>query len=73
VTPRLSSLKRRAHFPAQAVYFASERESVLGHSDSDHSGEEAPPMNQILETELPREHYDVFEVTQITRGTPSKA
>ena len=27
-------------------------------------------MNQILETELPHEHYDVFEVTQITRGTP---
>ena len=27
-------------------------------------------MNQILETELPRERYDVFEVTQVTRGTP---
>jgi quercetin dioxygenase-like cupin family protein len=27
-------------------------------------------MGQILETELPREQFDVFEVTQITRGTP---
>ena len=27
-------------------------------------------MGRILETDLPREHYDVFEVTQITRGTP---
>ena len=27
-------------------------------------------MNQILATELPRERYDVFEVTQVTRGTP---
>jgi mannose-6-phosphate isomerase-like protein (cupin superfamily) len=27
-------------------------------------------MRQILETDLPREQYDVFEVTQITRGTP---
>jgi hypothetical protein len=27
-------------------------------------------MRQILETDLPRERYDVFEVTQITRGTP---
>lgn len=26
-------------------------------------------MNRILETELPREGYDVFEVTQVTRGT----
>jgi quercetin dioxygenase-like cupin family protein len=49
---------------------APEREYVLGHSDSQHPGEEAPPMGRILETDLPREHYDVFEVTQITRGTP---
>ena len=27
-------------------------------------------MGRILETDLPRERYDVFEVTQITRGTP---
>ena len=27
-------------------------------------------MNRILATELPRERYDVFEVTQVTRGTP---
>jgi mannose-6-phosphate isomerase-like protein (cupin superfamily) len=27
-------------------------------------------MGRILETDLPRENYDVFEVTQITRGTP---
>jgi quercetin dioxygenase-like cupin family protein len=27
-------------------------------------------MGQILETDLPRENYDAFEVTQITRGTP---
>jgi mannose-6-phosphate isomerase-like protein (cupin superfamily) len=27
-------------------------------------------MGRILETDLPREHYDVFDVTQITRGTP---
>ena len=27
-------------------------------------------MSRILETDLPREQYDVFEVTQITRGTP---
>jgi mannose-6-phosphate isomerase-like protein (cupin superfamily) len=26
-------------------------------------------MSRILETDLPREHHDVFEVTQITRGT----
>ena len=36
----------------------------------DDSGEGAQPMSRILETDLPREHYDVFEVTQITRGTP---
>jgi mannose-6-phosphate isomerase-like protein (cupin superfamily) len=35
-----------------------------------HSDEEAPPMSRILETDLPRERYDPFEVTQITRGTP---
>jgi mannose-6-phosphate isomerase-like protein (cupin superfamily) len=27
-------------------------------------------MGRILETDLSRENYDVFEVTQITRGTP---
>src|SRR5262249_16334073 len=27
-------------------------------------------MGRILETDLPREHFDVFEVTQVTRGTP---
>jgi quercetin dioxygenase-like cupin family protein len=27
-------------------------------------------MGRILETELPCEQFDVFEVTQITRGTP---
>ena len=35
-----------------------------------HSDEEAPPMSRILETDLPRERYDPFEVTQVTRGTP---
>lgn len=27
-------------------------------------------MSTILQPELPRERYDVFEVTQVTRGTP---
>ena len=27
-------------------------------------------MSRILATGLPRERYDVFEVTQVTRGTP---
>jgi quercetin dioxygenase-like cupin family protein len=27
-------------------------------------------MSRILETDLPRERHDVFEVTQLTRGTP---
>jgi hypothetical protein len=27
-------------------------------------------MGRTLETGLPSEHFDVFEVTQITRGTP---
>lgn len=27
-------------------------------------------MDRILDTDLPRERFDVFEVTQITRGTP---
>jgi mannose-6-phosphate isomerase-like protein (cupin superfamily) len=55
---------------AKGVRDAPEGEYVLGHSNSQHPGEEAPPMCRILETDLPREHFDVFEVTQITRGTP---
>src|SRR6516165_10037527 len=58
------------HPAAKGASNAPEGEYVLGHSDSQHPGEEAPPMGRILETDLPREHYDVFEVTQVTRGTP---
>jgi len=58
------------HPAAKGVRNAPEEEYVVGHSNSQHPGEEVPPMGRILETCLPREHFDVFEVTQITRGTP---